>query len=70
MDGVWRSFFVSEEFKGIVASEASYNATDMKSTATSSGQTTNLLDPDNDSGGSALFLLGVKPFNLCTHISV
>lgn len=48
---VLAAFIVSEEFQGIVASEASYNATDMKSTTTSSGQTTNLLDPDNDSGG-------------------
>ncbi|GJT42629.1 retrotransposon protein, putative, ty1-copia subclass [Tanacetum coccineum] len=49
---VLAAFIVSEEFQGIVASEASYNATDMKSTTTSSGQTTNLLDPDNDSGDS------------------
>ncbi|GJZ63180.1 tricalbin-3 isoform X1 [Tanacetum coccineum] len=52
---VLAAFIVSEEFKGIVASEASYNATDMKSTATSSGQTTNLLDPDNDSGGCVVY---------------
>ncbi|GJZ89725.1 tricalbin-3 isoform X1 [Tanacetum coccineum] len=68
---VLAAFIVSEEFQGIVASEASYNATDMKSTTTSSGQTTNLLDPDNDSGGSALFWLGViTSFSILTAISM
>nr|GEW52783.1 tricalbin-3 isoform X1 [Tanacetum cinerariifolium] len=68
---VLAAFIVSEEFQGIVASEASYNAMDMKSTTTSSGQTTNLLDPDNDSGGSALFWLGViTSFSILTAISM
>nr|GEW83768.1 calcium-dependent lipid-binding (CaLB domain) family protein [Tanacetum cinerariifolium] len=57
----------------------------MKSTTTSSGQTTNLLDPDNNYGGTALFLLRVitsfyKPkaismggsnmFNHCFGVSI
>ncbi|PWA84124.1 calcium-dependent lipid-binding (CaLB domain) family protein [Artemisia annua] len=68
---VLAAFIVSEEFQGIVASEASYNAMDMKSTTTPSGQTTNLLDPDNDSGGSALFWLAViTSFSILTAISM
>ncbi|XP_076897937.1 synaptotagmin-2-like [Bidens hawaiensis] len=57
---VLAAFIVSEEFQGIVASET-LNVNNIKSTSTSSGQTPDVVTTNNgsDSGGSALFWLGV-----------
>ncbi|KAK1416322.1 hypothetical protein QVD17_32111 [Tagetes erecta] len=72
---VLAAFIVSEEFQGIVASEASINVNNTKSTTTasSSGQTPDIatLDSGSDLGGSVLLWLAViTSISILTAISM